>query len=149
MHESTLAARVVAPVLDAPVLNWKAVLVHQASRFGPSVLADPVEWWIAARIAVNWNALDEIRQAPSFRLPILLFQGASDPLVPAAESRAFAAEVPQHRVTYRQVAGAGHIQSWNVDPSSYERQLSAFLRRWSPRRATARGPLIRARRRAP
>jgi pimeloyl-ACP methyl ester carboxylesterase len=131
MHKSALAPRVVALVLDAPVLDWKGVVGHQASRFGPSFLADPVEWWIAARIDVSWSALDEIRQARSFHIPILLFQGAADPLVPPAESRAFAADVPGGLVTYVQVPDAGHIQSWNVDPSSYDRHLRAFLSRWS------------------
>lgn len=105
---------------------------HQASRFGPTFLADPVEWWIVARVDVSWSALDEIRQARSVHLPILLSQGASDPLVPPADSRAFAAGVPGRRVTYVQVPGAGHIQSWNVDPANYDRQLGAFLQRWSP-----------------
>lgn len=133
MHESALAPRVVALVLDAPVLNWKSVLSHQASRFGPSFLADPVAWWIIVRIGVSWSALNEIGQARSFRIPILLFQGASDPLVPPADSRAFAAAVPDHRVTYIQVPHAGHIQSWNVDPLSYDRRLSAFLQRYATR----------------
>jgi pimeloyl-ACP methyl ester carboxylesterase len=129
MHESQLASRVVALVLDAPVLDWRAVISAQAHRFHLPLLGAPVRWAIGARIDVSWGALDEIAQASSFHVPILLFQGLADPLVPPADSRAFAARVPQGQATFEGFAGAGHIQSWNVDPARYERTLAAFLAR--------------------
>jgi hypothetical protein len=30
-------------------------------------------------------------------------------------------------VTLVLTQGAGHVESWNVDPSAYDRQLAAFL----------------------
>ena len=95
-------------------------------------MATPVEWTIGQRIDVNWSALDEIRQAGSFDVPILLFQGLEDPLVPPADSRTFARRVPGGRATFVGVAGAGHIQSWNADPAGYSRTLAAFLARLRP-----------------
>jgi pimeloyl-ACP methyl ester carboxylesterase len=127
MHESALAPGVAALVLDAPVLDWRSVIAHQASRLDVPFMATPVEWTIGQRIDVDWNALDEIRQAGSFHLPILLFQGLDDPLVPPADTRAFAAHVPGGRATFVGVPGAGHIQSWNADPARYSRTLATFL----------------------
>ena len=132
MHLSSLAGRVVALVLDAPVLNWAGVIANQASRFDVPFMALPVKWMVDARIGVDWGALDEIAQAGSLRLPILLFQGDDDPLVPPSESRAFAITAPGP-VTYVPVPGAGHIQSWNANPASYTAHLRAFLAPWASR----------------
>jgi pimeloyl-ACP methyl ester carboxylesterase len=132
MHESALSRRVVALVLDAPVLDWRSVIAHQASRLDLPFMATPVEWTIGQRIDVDWSALDEIRQAGSFDVPILLFQGLDDPLVPPADSRTFARRVPGRRATFVGAAGAGHIESWNADPPRYSRTLAAFLARLRP-----------------
>jgi hypothetical protein len=132
MHESALADRVVGLVLDAPVLDWRSVISNEAGSLHVPFMATPVEWAIGLRIHVDWEALDEISQAAFFRVPILLFQGLDDPLVPAAGSQAFADGVPDDRVTYVPVPGAGHIESWNVDPASYDRALEEFLARFAP-----------------
>jgi hypothetical protein len=94
-------------------------------------MALPVKWMIGARIDINWNALDEISQARSFHLPILIFQGEDDPLVPPSETRAFAQAAPGP-VTYVPVPGAGHIQSWNANPTAYDRHLRQFLSPLAP-----------------
>jgi fermentation-respiration switch protein FrsA (DUF1100 family) len=83
---------------------------------------------IELRIDVDWDALDELGQAHSFRLPILLFQGLDDPLVPPADSRRFAQTAPGP-VTYVPVPGAAHIESWNANPASYDARLRQFLGR--------------------
>jgi uncharacterized protein len=132
MHLSSLASRVVALVLDAPVLNWAGVIDNQASRLHVPFMAPPVRWTIGERIDVDWSALDEIAQAHTFHLPILLFQGEDDQLVPPAESRQFARAAPGP-VTYVAVPGVGHIQSWNGNPSSYAAHLRAFLAPDAPR----------------
>lgn len=127
LHESPYANRVVGMVLDAPVLNWAGVISNQASSLHLPFLAPPVRWWISQRADVDFAALDEIDQAASFSVPILLFQGLADPLVPPAESQAFADGVPGGLVQYEPVADAGHIQSWNLGPDFYESTLSAYL----------------------
>jgi alpha-beta hydrolase superfamily lysophospholipase len=127
MEHSALAHRVAALILDAPALNWKAVLSFNASEMGlPSFAADPVEWMIGLRIDADWNSLDAVRHTADFHLPILLFHGTGDTLVPIAPSDAFARALPRW-VTYYRVPGAEHVESWNVNPQLYDRRVTAFL----------------------
>jgi alpha-beta hydrolase superfamily lysophospholipase len=126
MHLSPLSGKVSALVLDAPVLDWAGVIDDQASRRYLPFMAPPVKWMVGARIDVSWSALDQIAQARSFHLPILLFQGTDDALVPSAQSRDFARTAPGP-VSYVPVRGAGHIESWNANPTAYESHLRKFL----------------------
>ena len=127
MEHSALAGRVAGLVLDAPALDWKAILSFNATEMGlPSFAADPVEWMIDARIDPNWNSLDALSHPGDFHLPILLFHGTEDKLVPIATSDQFAKELPGW-VTYYRVPQAGHTESWNVNPGINEKRLTAFL----------------------
>jgi alpha-beta hydrolase superfamily lysophospholipase len=129
MERSPLAPKVAGLVLDAPVLDWQAVLSFNATKMGfPSFLAKPVEWAIGARIDADWRSLDAIAHPEDFQLPILLFHGEEDDVVPISTSDDFAEELPEW-VTYFRVPEAGHTEEWNVDPRLYERRLGAFLRR--------------------
>lgn len=129
MESSPLAKSVAGLVLDAPALNWKAILSFNASEMGlPSFAADPVEWMIGARIDADWSSLDALRHSGDFHLPILLFHGTEDKVVPIATSNELAKELPSW-VTYYRVPKAGHAESWNVDPVLYEQRLTAFLTR--------------------
>jgi pimeloyl-ACP methyl ester carboxylesterase len=127
MERSPLAAHVVGLVLDSPALDWKAILSFNATEMGlPAFAADPVEWAIGARIDADWDSLDALRHPGDFQLPILLFHGTEDKLVPIATSDRLAKELPG-RVTYYRVPHAGHTEAWNVDPGLYEQRLTAFL----------------------
>lgn len=129
MQRSPLAPKVAGLVLDAPVLDWQAVLSFNATELGfPSFLSKPVEWAIGARIDADWESLDAIDHPDAFQLPILLFHGTEDDVVPISTSDDFAAELPR-RVTYFRVPEAGHTEEWNVDPRLYERRLGTFLGR--------------------
>jgi uncharacterized protein len=129
IHESPLATRVGALVLDAPVLDWRAVIELQADERGlPGLLAKTTEWTVSARIDFDWSAFDQIARARDFDMPILLFHGTQDSTVPIASSDAFAQALPR-QVTYYRVAGAGHVESWNVAPARYERRVREFLAR--------------------
>ncbi len=129
MERSPLAAHVAGLVLDAPALSWKAVLSYNATEMGlPSVAALPVEWAIGARIDADWSSLDALQHPSAFHLPILLFHGTEDKVVPIATSDQFAKELPGW-VTYYRVPRAGHAEAWNVDPALYEHRLTAFLSR--------------------
>lgn len=128
MEHSPLAGRVSGLVLDAPVLDWRRVLEYNTTEMGlPAIAANPLEWAVAARIDVDWDDLDLLRHTEDLRLPILLFHGTEDELVPIGLSEDFAAELP-HWVTLYAVPHAGHTQSWNVDPALYDRRLTNFLR---------------------
>jgi pimeloyl-ACP methyl ester carboxylesterase len=134
MHESARARDVIGLVLDAPVLDWRSVIDHEASKLHLPFMAPPVREVISLRIGMNWDSMDEIARVRQFHVPILLFQGESDPLVPPSDSQRFAAQLPG-LATYVPVPHAGHIESWNVDPATYEARLRAFL-----------APLVRNRR---
>ncbi|HKI65645.1 MAG TPA: alpha/beta hydrolase [Solirubrobacterales bacterium] len=127
MQKSALANRVSGLVLDAPALNWKRAIEFNSEQMGlPGFAALPVLWAIGARIDADWNSLDALAHPDAFHLPILLFHGLDDRVVPIATSDDFAAELPRW-VTYYQVPHAGHVQSWNVDPQLYELRLRTFL----------------------
>jgi alpha-beta hydrolase superfamily lysophospholipase len=129
MERSPLAPRVAGLVLDAPALDWKATLEFNAEQIGlPGFLATPVEWAVGARIDADWSSLDAIDHPQDFHLPVLLFHGTEDSIVPIATSDEFAAELPRW-VTYYRVPEAEHTESWNVDPRLYERRLTEFLDR--------------------
>ncbi|HET8566677.1 MAG TPA: alpha/beta fold hydrolase [Solirubrobacterales bacterium] len=129
MERSPLASRVAGLLLDAPALDWRSILEFNATQMGlPSFLALPVEWAIDLRSGPDWNSLDAVRQPEDFQLPILLFHGAEDSVVPISTSQAFAAELPRW-VSFFEVPRADHTEAWNVDPALYDQRLISFLRR--------------------
>lgn len=129
MERSSEAPRVAGLILDAPALDWKSILAFNAKEMGlPSFAAAPVEWMIGLRIDADWNSLDALRHTTAFHVPILLFHGTEDKLVPISLSDAFARALPGW-VTYYRVPRAEHIESWNVDPVLYDERLTAFLAR--------------------
>ena len=120
--------RIDALVLDAPALDWDAVLQLQASERGlPGIVADSAERWVSARIGFDFTAYDQIDQAGDFDVPILLFHGTADDVVPFETSQEFADALPD-LVTFYPAEGAGHVQAWNIDPALYESRLTRFLR---------------------
>jgi uncharacterized protein len=129
MERSSLTPSVSGVILDAPALDWKAILSFNASEMGlPSFAADPVEWMIDVRIKPNWDSLNALRHPRAFHLPVLLFHGLQDKLVPISTSDAFARELAGW-VSYYRVPRAGHTEAWNVDPGLYEQRVEAFLGR--------------------
>jgi alpha-beta hydrolase superfamily lysophospholipase len=128
MQSSALAPRVAGLVLDAPALDWPAIFEYGAKEMGmPAIAAWPLERAVAARIEVDWDAVDAAKHPEAFQLPILIFHGADDDLIPISTSEEFAAELPDHVTVFR-VPDAGHTQSWNVAPRLYERRFARFLR---------------------
>jgi pimeloyl-ACP methyl ester carboxylesterase len=126
MQHSPLASRVAGLVLDAPALDWREILSFNATEMGfPAFAALPIEWAIGARIDADWQSLDAVEHPKAFQLPILLFHGTEDDVVPISTSDEFAAKLPQ--VTYYRAPRADHTEAWNVDPALYERRLRTFL----------------------
>ncbi len=126
MERSPLADGIDGLVLDAPALNWQAILKFNAEEMGlPGFAALPVEWAIDARINPDWNSLDALKHTEDFHLPILLFHGDDDEVVPIATSEEFAKELPNW-VTHYVAPKAGHTQSWNVAPRVYNRRLDRY-----------------------
>jgi uncharacterized protein len=133
MQRSPLADRVSGLILDAPVLDWRETLEFNATEMGlPSLAALPLEWAIGARIDADWDSLDALQHSEDFHLPILLFHGTDDKVVPIGTSDDFAAELPRW-VTYYKAPEAGHVEAWNVGSDLYERRVGAFLARLQAR----------------
>ncbi|HEX2027926.1 MAG TPA: hypothetical protein VHF25_08000 [Nitriliruptorales bacterium] len=144
LRASAHSDAVCGSVLDAPVLHWPSVLRRGAAEAGvlPALLPLLLPATLAVarvRAGIDWRALDHRTHVGPLR-PVLLIHGADDDRVPVGPSDAFARQRP-HLVRYVRVPGAGHIQSWNVDPEGVERELRAFVaslqreRRWSRGRA--------------
>jgi pimeloyl-ACP methyl ester carboxylesterase len=136
LERSRLAGRVRGAVLDAPVLRLAALIDHGArDRTLPLVelpIPPPLVWAAEriaqARFGVDWAALDYLGRADRLHTPILLFQGTADDRVPVALADRLASARPD-LITYQRVEGAGHVESWNLDPARYERAALAFLER--------------------
>ena len=127
MQHSSLAPRVRGLILDAPALSWQAILAYNATEMGlPSFTAKPVEWAIGARIDADWGDLDALEHTEDLELPILLFHGLDDTVVPVETSDELAEGLPKW-VTYYRLPRAEHTQSWNVAPPLYQRRVQAFL----------------------
>ncbi len=128
MERSPLGRRVTALVLDGPVIEWKSVLDFNATQMGlPSLASVPLEWAIGARIDADWEQLDMRAHTDAFQLPILLFHGTDDEIVPIETSDEFAEELPRW-VTYYRVPHGGHTLAWNVGPTLYEKRFNRWLR---------------------
>lgn len=130
---STLARYVKAVVLDAPMLDFSKTVDYGASFVTlpgglplPSSLVDVAKWITGLRFGVDWDSLDYLRQAKRLHVPILLFQGLADHTVPPATSQALATALPR-LVTYVTVPGAGHLESWNLDPVPYDQEVTGFV----------------------
>lgn len=129
MRESKQAPLVRSMVLDAPALDWGSIIDGQADRFDVPFMGPPIKAVIGQRIDFDWDSMNEIAHAKDFTIPILLFQGLDDPLVPPSDSAAFARDARPGIVKEQTAPQAGHIQSWNVNPARYDAALQAFLSR--------------------
>ncbi len=111
------------------VADWRETLEFNTTEMGfPAIATLPLEWAIGARIDADWDSLDALQHGEDFQLPILLFHGDDDKVVPLSTSEDFAAELPRW-VSYHRAPEAGHCEGWNVGPGLYERRLNRFLAR--------------------
>lgn len=128
MEHSDRAHLVQALVLDAPMLSFGRAVDLAASRKSlPSTLT-----WTAKKIAglrydLDWSATNYLRNTSWDTVPTLVFHGDADTRVPLAGSRLLARSHPA-QVTLDVVHGAGHVESWNVDPAGYDHMLGDFLK---------------------
>lgn len=133
LDNSPLAEDVAAVVLDSPMLDVKQTVYHGAAQRDLPVVGLPVPRslaWSAMQISrlrygSDWYEADYLDDVSWVDAPTLVFQGLADETVPAATSRELAAQSPL--VTLVEVEGAGHVESWNVDPDAYDSRLRDFL----------------------
>jgi pimeloyl-ACP methyl ester carboxylesterase len=130
LRRSTYAPAVDALVLDAPVLDWRALLAYEFRELHVPLPVTPLKltaWLTELRIGARLDELNLIDHPEAIgERPTLLFQGLDDPVCPPETSRALARRLPE-RVRFVGVPAAGHEASWNVDPPGYQDGLRGFL----------------------
>lgn len=128
LKHSELAETVSAIVLDAPAIDFEAILTGQLQNMNlplPAVLSRGALWFSALFKPVHLNEAVATNEFKIFPGPIFLSHGFADSVVPIQSS--------DHLVSMRDYVtqylrtDADHIQSWKVDPSRFEANLRAFL----------------------
>ena len=74
------------------------------------------------RFGSDWYDADYLDDTGWVTAPTLVFQGTDDDTVPSTTSDQLATAEPE-LVTLVVTEGAGHVESWNVDPSAYDAAL--------------------------
>lgn len=129
MRRSPLARHVRGLVLDAPLLHMERTLAHGASQTPIPVPFLAVSNRITSRLYhIRWSDLDYLTDTTHLTVPVLLFHGDADTVVPVETSDAFAT-ARADIVTYLRVPGAGHVRAWNSDREAYETAVKEFLAR--------------------
>ncbi|MDA2925271.1 lysophospholipase, partial [Acidobacteria bacterium AH-259-L09] len=83
LYESPKAEKVRGLILDAPMLNLNATVDLRAREQGVPKLLMAIGKFIASiRFAIDWKALDYLSQVDKLAVPILLFHGDADSVVP-------------------------------------------------------------------
>ena len=134
LERSPLAQDVVAVVLDAPMLDFGATIEHGAAQRELPVLGLPLPGaltWTARQIAgvrydIDGSRVDYLDDTGWLTVPALVFHGTSDDTVPDSVTRRLEAAEPGLTAPVI-VEGAEHVESWNLDPASYDRTVRRFL----------------------
>lgn len=93
----------------------------------PTTLSWVAKFFTSLRIDVNWKSIDYVDKASAaLRVPVLVHHGIEDQSVPVSQSIAFAEAQPD-LVRLIQVPGAGHVDSYEVDPEAYVGEILHFL----------------------
>lgn len=134
---SRLRKRILALVLDAPVINWVDVLAHQAKlnrlpeavgRYGQLMLTHPLGRRITGLAApVDLKSMDWVSRAVELRTPTLIIHSIDDDFVPYGPTAELARRNPE-MVEFEPFSHARHTKEFNVDPSRWEAVVDAWLR---------------------
>lgn len=127
--------RILALVLDAPVINWVDVLAHQAElnkipaavgQYGQLMLSHPLGRRITGlAAAVDLKSMDWVNRAVELRTPTLIIHSIDDEFVPYGPSAELAERNPE-MVTFEPFSRARHTKEWNVDPQRWD----AVVKKW-------------------
>ena len=127
LQQSEEARLVTGVVLDAPVLDFEALLSFQAGRrHVPGFIVSIGKQFAGWRFDIDWEAMNHLDHVERVEVPILLFHGDDDGRAPLGTSERLANERPDI-VTFHVVEGAGHVRSWNADPEVYEESVREFI----------------------
>ena len=126
--QSGLADMVSAVVLDAPALDFNAIVADQIGRTGlplAPVLATGGVWLSGLMLPIKIGSASVSDVVADYAGPLFLSHGETDRVVPIATSDALVTR--RAAVTEYLRTKADHIQSWQEDPARYEATLRAFL----------------------
>lgn len=127
LDRSEHADAVAAVVLDAPVLDWRDTLEHQAGLVGlPGWWTDLAVDLTALRSGTDLDDFDWAARAEEVDVPVYLVHSDDDQLVPNGPSRAFAAATPELTTAHFE-GPALHTREWNVDPAGYEQRMRTWF----------------------
>lgn len=132
LARSPLAALVDATLLDSPLVSMPMVAAFYGDQHGaPDLVIGLTDEIIRRRTGVDMDQLDLITHPPAARPPTLLIAGAADSQAPVQMDRDFAAAATTMRwpVEYQEFPGAEHVESWNSDPTRYEKVVVDFFSR--------------------
>ena len=127
--------RIGGVLLDSPNIDFGQTVDFNASQrelpllpFNvPPTLTAVAKFITSLRIGVNWIQVDYIsRTSEALNKPVYVHHGVDDMTVPIAESREFRDADPE-LITLVEVAGAGHVESFDVDFDAYMSRVLAFL----------------------
>jgi uncharacterized protein len=132
-HYKRPDAPVRALVLDSPNLDMGAT-IDLAARHERLVAGVPVPFTVTEvaktlsglRASINWTALDYLRRVDGLSVPVLVFHGTEDVVVPIETSRRLKQLRPA-MVELVEVDGAGHVAARDANPTVYDQQVQAFL----------------------
>jgi pimeloyl-ACP methyl ester carboxylesterase len=128
LRHSPLASRAPAAVLDAPAVDWNAMIAVGASdRHVPPWLTAIGKWVATARTGIRWDELVLASHAAEFKTPILILHGERDDTAPFGASQRFAATRPDlfTLVSFRE---AGHVEAINYEEARYRQVVTEWLR---------------------
>ena len=134
---SAAAQRVVAVVLDAPVVDWHDVLAHHSranhvpgpvARLGHAMMRHPLgRRVVGLEQPLDLRRLDWVTRASELRLPVLLIHSDDDEFVPNGASKALATARPDlvRIVPWHE---GRHTKEWNTDPQRWDEAVASFVR---------------------
>lgn len=136
LDNSPLADRVTGVVLDSAVLDWGAVLHHQArmnrlpgwlSRVATGLMGDVrARRLVGVHEPIDVARADWVDRAAELRHPMLLIHSDGDDFVPVGPAVALAARRPD-LVRFERWQQARHCREWNNDTDRWERAVGQFL----------------------
>ena len=71
------------------------------------------------------NEVSAVKAAAAIKVPVLLFHGTADPLVPYTMSQEIAKANPD--ITLCLIEGAKHMNCYSTNPKEYRRQIETLL----------------------
>mgnify|MGYP001549510030 CR=1 FL=1 len=125
---------IAAMVIDSPNLDLEETVDFGSSQEDLPVLGLPVPFTVTAtakffaalRTDVNWRSFDYLERTDALSMPVLTLHGTDDQTVPL-EISSQRADLRSDLVRFIPVEGAGHVESYNDDPASYQQAVLDFL----------------------